>query len=82
DPKKLLDENLQSGGYDAEVNALMERVSGNMIPYERGEYVLTDDKAPVELLGMRVIDDIIRDEIKIYKDIYDQEGLKGLMEYL
>lgn len=43
---------------------------------------MTDDKAPVELLGMRVIDDLIQDEVSYYKGIYEREGLSGLIEML
>ena len=43
---------------------------------------MTDDQAPVELLGMRVIDDLIRDEVTYYKDIYEERGLQGLLEQL
>lgn len=42
--------------------------------------VMTDDKAPVELLGMKVIDSLIADEVKYYKEIYKKGGLKGLLE--
>lgn len=28
----------------------------------RGNYIMTDDKAPVELLGIQVIDQIIQEE--------------------
>ena len=43
---------------------------------------MTDDKAPVELLGMEVIDDLIRDEVTYYKEIYKNRGIKGLLEEL
>ena len=43
---------------------------------------MTDDKAPVELLGMRVIDEMIKDEVAYYKEIYKKEGIEGLMESL
>ena len=29
--------------------------------YDKGSYILTDDKAPVELLGMQVIDEMIKE---------------------
>ena len=41
---------------------------------------MTDDKAPVELLGMKVIDQLIRDEIGYYKEIFEKEGIRGLLE--
>ena len=43
---------------------------------------MTDDKAPVELLGMQVIDGLIGDEVSYYKGIYKEGGLKGLIEQL
>lgn len=67
----------------AEERELMDRmlsVEKNLMPYEPGPYRMTDDKAPVELLGMRVIDDLIKDEVSFYKDIYEQEGIQGLLD--
>jgi spermidine synthase len=69
-------QNLEEG----ELYAMMERVSGSLTPYEAGNYILTDDKAPVELLGMRVIDELIGDEVAYYKGIYAEKGLEGLLE--
>jgi spermidine synthase len=45
-------------------------------------FILTDDKAPVELLGMKVIDILIDGEIGYYKDIFREQGLSGLIEAL
>lgn len=39
-----------------ELRTMLEQVAANMEPYTPGTYRLTDDKAPVELLGMSVID--------------------------
>ena len=39
---------------------------------------MTDDKAPVELLGMQVIDQLIQEEVAYYKDIYEEQGISGL----
>ncbi|MCR5283811.1 MAG: fused MFS/spermidine synthase [Lachnospiraceae bacterium] len=71
-------------GEDAqpELLAMMQKVNDEMEVYEAGNYLLTDDKAPVELLGMQVIDDIIREEVSYYKEIYEEEGLKGLLDVL
>lgn len=49
---------------------------------KKGNYILTDDQAPVELLGMQVIDELIKDEVQYYKAIYKERGIKGLMESL
>ena len=52
----------------------------NSTEYVSGDYILTDDKAPVELLGMQVIDELlIKDEVACYKGIYDREGIRGLL---
>ena len=50
-----------------------------LTPYEKGGYLLTDDKAPVELLGMQVIDELIENEIGYYKGVFREEGLEGLL---
>ena len=59
---------------------LMRRISDGLTAYETGNYILTDDKAPVELLGMRVIDELIEEEVAYYKNIYQQEGIRGLLK--
>lgn len=65
---------------DGELRSLMRRVSLSLQAYEAGDYIMTDDKAPVELLGMRVIDHLIRDEVRYYKKIYQKEGLDGVLQ--
>ena len=47
---------------------------------QRSERDLTG--TPVELLGMQVIDQLIQDEVTYYKGIYEQEGIKGLLDSL
>ena len=58
----------------------MDTVKRDLEMYVPGDYRMTDDKAPVELLGMRVIDDLIADEVTYYKGIYEEEGLQGLLD--
>jgi hypothetical protein len=43
---------------------------------------MTDDQAPVELLGMRVIDGLISEEVGFYREVYEEQGLEALLEYL
>lgn len=62
-----------------ELTAMTERVENNLIPYESTGKLLTDDKAPVEVLGMRVIDELIQDEIGFYKGVFREQGLEGLL---
>ena len=42
-------------------------------------YVWTDDKAPVELIGMRTIDLLISDEVEYYREVFKEEGLEGIL---
>lgn len=77
----VLNENI-SKTQNQELNRLMRSVAGQLEPYERGTYFMTDDKAPVELLGIQVIDEVIQSEVKYYKDIFRKEGLKGLLDLL
>ena len=67
---------------DEELLAMMNIVKDNLIAYKAGNYVMTDDKAPVELLGMRVIDELIRDEVSYYKRIYEEEGIEGILRVI
>ena len=67
---------------NGELIAMMARVNAGLTKYEPSDYLLTDDKAPVELLGMQVIDQLIEKEVAYYKNVYEEEGLKGLIEKL
>ena len=59
---------------------MMKRVSFELTEYVPGDYLMTDDKAPVELLGMKMIDELIQDEVVYYKQVYKEGGLKALLE--
>lgn len=74
--------NLGLGRCEEELEILMARVSLDLEAYEPGEYLMTDDKAPVELLGMRVIDEIIKEEVAYYKGLYERGGLQALLDLL
>lgn len=63
-----------------ELARMLGTVYHGLMPYEKGAYLLTDDKAPVELLGMRVIDGLIREELGYYKDVFKEGGIKGLLD--
>lgn len=68
------------GVHSDELKGMMRQVAEHMQPYEKGGYLLTDDKAPVELLGMQVIDELIQSELGYYKGIFKEEGIQGLLE--
>ena len=65
-----------------EMKTMMQKVSSELEEYVPGNYLMTDDKAPVELLGMKVIDELIRNEVTYYKQIYKDGGLEALLEQL
>ncbi|MBR1658693.1 MAG: fused MFS/spermidine synthase [Oscillospiraceae bacterium] len=57
----------------------MYSVLRRLTHYENGGRMLTDDRAPVELLGMDVIDDLIQGELVYYKRILQEDGISGLI---
>ena len=67
---------------DSDLLGMMERVDSSLTEYDAGNYLMTDDKAPVELLGMKMIDGLISEEVSYYKNIFNEQGLKGLIDSL
>ncbi|MGX8692857.1 MAG: spermidine synthase, partial [Clostridia bacterium] len=65
---------------DPALRAMALRVQASLTPYEGGGHILTDDRAPVELLGMRMIDGLIEGELAYYQEVYRRDGLKGILE--
>ena len=63
-----------------ELSAFMKSITDKLEHYESEGRILTDDKAPVELLGMKVIDDLIQSELVYYKNVIKEEGIQGLWE--
>ena len=61
---------------------MLDRVAPRLTPYTPGNRVLTDDRAPVELLGMDVIDGLIQSELAYYKNILRSGGISALLEAL
>ena len=67
---------------NVELNALMTKILDNISAYQSGGKIMTDDRAPVELLGIRAIDDLIFDQVSYYKSIFKRFGFKGLINSL
>lgn len=44
--------------------------------------VMTDDRAPVEVLGMRAIDGLIEEQARPYREILRTQGISGLVDAL
>lgn len=64
---------------NGELKELLEEIFPGLAVYKAGGNILTDDRAPVELLGMQMIDSIIKDEIGYYKRIFREQGIAGLL---
>ena len=67
---------------NVDLKAMMWDVERGLTAYEGGDLILTDDKAPVELLGMSVIDDLIGEETDYYRSVYEEGGITALLELL
>ena len=76
----VFEEQLAEYDRDPELVAMMERVRDGLAASEPGRYSLTDDKAPVELLGMRAIDELISEELMYYKDLIRAGDFEGLID--
>ena len=78
EPAARLAAGLEKVGDPALKNHL-QRVAGDLKAYEGGARLLTDDRAPVELLGMHAIDAIIAEETAYYREVYEREGARGVL---
>ena len=64
---------------DPSLRQMIEHVQYGLTQYSAGSLLLTDDKAPVELLGMQTIDDMIREELAYYKERFLTDGISGII---
>ena len=65
-----------------ELSSFMKRIAPGLTPYQSSGNILTDDKAGVELLGMRAIDAIISEQLSYYRSVFKEEGITGLLNSL
>ena len=83
DPQMLETLTAQTASVENEqLRELLTKVADNCEQYVAGNYIMTDDQAPVELLGMRVLDQVIGEEVAYYKGIYEREGICGLLDHI
>ncbi|MBQ5338328.1 MAG: fused MFS/spermidine synthase, partial [Oscillospiraceae bacterium] len=75
---QMLEQNL-AAETDAKLAQMMRLVSIKLMPCDAGSRILTDDKAPVEVLGMQTIDDMIRSELAYYKKRFLSDGISGII---
>lgn len=81
DVKNLLKENLNLIE-NTQLKSFMNLVFRNLTVQNKSQYLLTDDKAPVEVLGMQVLDDIISNELNDVKQMIKGKSLKELLKML
>ena len=64
---------------DEKLSRLMIQIAETWQTPAIGENILTADRAPVEILSMRALDNIIQAHLTYYKEIYRREGLEGVL---
>lgn len=71
---------LRTGKTDsAELRAMMDRVAAALTPVTGGGHILTDDRAPVEVLGMRALDELIAGELSGVRDALKNGSIRELL---
>lgn len=64
---------------DVDLSYKMSRIKDDFYKYTRNDLVLTDDKAPVELLGMSVLDEMISEELEYLKRNIKGKSIKEII---
>ncbi|MCR5525886.1 MAG: fused MFS/spermidine synthase [Lachnospiraceae bacterium] len=64
---------------DKELKAMLEMSSEELKEWHSTGNIFTDDRAPVELMGIKTIDGLINSEIQYYKDVFRKKGFSGLL---
>jgi spermidine synthase len=72
----------QPGIADSSLSSMMDSVSGKLKAVSPSSYILTDDKAQVERLGMEVMDELIADELSYYKEQFQGKSLSEIIRWL
>ena len=65
-----------------ELRPFLSRVCDSLVQKEKSDYIFTDDKAPVELLGMRVLDEMITEELSAVKAMIKGKSIGELFDML
>ena len=79
DLRQTFDENRMRLG-NAKYAAMMENVSRSLQDYTGGGCILTDDKAPVELLGMQVLDELIDGQLNYYREQFSLQEIIDMVK--
>ena len=64
---------------DGAYAAMMAEVAADLTVYTGGDCLLTDDRAPVEVLGMRVLDELIAGELDYYRENFSLQEILGML---
>lgn len=64
---------------DGDYAAMMAEVAADLTAYTGGDCLLTDDRAPVEVLGMRVLDELIAGELDYYRENFSLQEILGML---
>jgi hypothetical protein len=64
------------------LKVLLESMILQIKPHYSGTHILTDDKAPVELLGMAAMDNLVRNNLAQYRATIQQQGVMGALKML
>lgn len=78
--KRFRDSYSECENYDLYMK--MKNVDTKLTECDEGTRILTDDNAPVELLGMRAIDGMIMSELSYIRTIFKEQGIKGLIDFI
>jgi spermidine synthase len=62
-----LKDNVSKLGEESPLTSLAERVINNCTEVTDAKYVLTDDLAPVEVLGQKLLNDVVQDSLDYFK---------------
>lgn len=59
-------------------------VDSNLQEVTKSELIFTDDIAPVDVLGQKLLNEIVKDELADFKEMvnFKEKGLKGIIEML
>ena len=77
-----VDERGEERDENPDLYSMMRYVDKNLVLYEGQGRILTDDKAPVELLGMKVVDELINDQLSYYKKRFKGKSIKEMIDML
>ena len=64
-----------------ELQSVFNSLGNGLSKYEDTGIRLYDDTADVEIRSIRALDEIVESELKEYKQVLKEEGLRGLFEY-